>query len=142
MIDHYLCTKEMALRPVGLSYIYTDHHTLENFDTQKDLLQRQLQWQEFMSQYDMRITYIRGEDNTVVDALSRLPLNTFPDEIETIQKSTVNTIQHISSDASILAKIKSGYLKDNFCKQVASLHMKGWQQVNGLWNIGDCLLIP
>jgi len=29
-----------------------------------------LQWQEFLSQYDMTITYIRGEDNTVADALS------------------------------------------------------------------------
>lgn len=55
-------------------YVYTDHRTLENFDTQKDLSRRQLRWQEFISQYDMTITYIRGEDNTVADALSRLPL--------------------------------------------------------------------
>lgn len=53
--------------------VYTDHRTLENFDTQKDLSRRQLCWQEFMSQYDMTITYICGEDNTVADALSRLP---------------------------------------------------------------------
>jgi hypothetical protein len=58
------------------------HRTLENFDTQKDLSRRQLRWQEFLSQYDMSITYIRGEDNTVADALSRLPPNCFPDEIE------------------------------------------------------------
>lgn len=61
-------------------YVYTDHRTLENFDSQKDLSRRQLRWQEFLSQYDMTITYIRGEDNTVADALSRLPPNTFLDE--------------------------------------------------------------
>jgi RNase H-like domain found in reverse transcriptase len=61
-------------------YVYMDHRTLENFNAQKDLSQRQLRWQEFLSQYDMMITYIRGEDNTVADALSRLPPNCFPDE--------------------------------------------------------------
>ena len=34
-----------------------------------------------MSQYDLTITYIHGEDNTVADALSRLPPNCFADEI-------------------------------------------------------------
>ena len=64
--------------------VYTDHRTLENFDTQHDLSRRQLRWQEFMSQYEMAITYIRREDNCVADALSRLPPNTFPDEHTTI----------------------------------------------------------
>ena len=40
--------------------VYTDHRTLEIFNTQKDLSRRQLQWQEFLSQYDMSITYIHG----------------------------------------------------------------------------------
>lgn len=39
-------------------YMYTDHHTLENFDTQKDLSHCQLCWQEFLSQYDITINYI------------------------------------------------------------------------------------
>lgn len=39
-------------------FVYTDHRTLENFDSQKDLSRRQLCWQEFMSQYDLTITYI------------------------------------------------------------------------------------
>jgi hypothetical protein len=33
-----------------------------------------------MSQYDMEIIYIRGEDNTVADALSRVVPNAFPEE--------------------------------------------------------------
>jgi hypothetical protein len=47
----------------------------------------------------------------------------------------------ITSDASILAKIKAGYIDDEFCKRVAASKMKGWQQINGLWYIGDRLLI-
>ncbi len=59
--------------------VYTDHRTLENFETQKTLSQRQARWLEELSQFDMTISYIRGEDNTVADALSRLPDD--PDEL-------------------------------------------------------------
>ena len=62
----------------SLVYVYTDHKTLMNFDTQWDLLRRQLRWQELLSQYEIHIVYIRGEDNTVVDALSRLPSDIVP----------------------------------------------------------------
>ena len=67
-------------------YVYTDHRTLQNFDTQRDLSRRQLRWQEFMSQYDMTIVYIPGEDNSVADALSRVPNGAFPGESVDEQK--------------------------------------------------------
>ena len=54
-------------------FIYTDHKTLENFNSQKDLSRRQSRWMELMSQFDAKIIYIKGEDNCVADALSRLP---------------------------------------------------------------------
>jgi hypothetical protein len=59
-------------------FIYTNHRTLENFDTQHDLSWQQLRWQEFMSQYDMTIVYIPGEDNTIADALSHVPDGAYP----------------------------------------------------------------
>lgn len=52
-------------------YVYTDHKTLENFNKQKDLSHRQARWMEFLSQYDCKIIYVKGEDNTAADALSR-----------------------------------------------------------------------
>jgi len=54
-------------------FIYTDHKTLENFNVQKDLLCHQAWWMEFMSQFNTKIVYIKGNDNTVADALSRFP---------------------------------------------------------------------
>ena len=59
---------------VGVPFqIYTDHKTLQNFTHQRDLSRRQARWMEFFSQYDGKIVYVKGEDNTVADALSRLP---------------------------------------------------------------------
>ena len=106
-------------------YVYTDHRTLENFDTQKDLSCRQLRWQEFLSQYNMTVTYIHGEDNTVADALSCLPPNCFPDEMTKSTPSSINAVLHITSNCTILDMIKAGYLEDKFCKCVATTSMKG-----------------
>ena len=39
---------------------------------------------EFMSQYNAKIMYIKGEDNTVADALSHLPTTLFPSGETTI----------------------------------------------------------
>ena len=51
-------------------HVYTDYYTLKYLDTQCDLSQRQAQWMEDLSQYDYKLHYIKGEENTVVDTLS------------------------------------------------------------------------
>jgi len=56
--------------------------------------------------------------------------------------SSINVVLAIKTDHSILAKVKAGYLTDEFCICVASSSMKGWHQANGLWYIGNRLLIP
>jgi hypothetical protein len=61
-------------------FIYTDHKTLENFNTQRDLSRCQLRWQELLARYDFSINYIAGEDNSMADALSCIPPNAFEDE--------------------------------------------------------------
>ena len=54
-------------------YVYTDHKTLLNFNTQKDLSRRQARWMEELASFDCKFVYIKGEHNTVADALSRYP---------------------------------------------------------------------
>lgn len=51
--------------------VYTDHCTLQNFHTQRDLSRQQARWVEYMLQYDITIHYIKGEDNVAADALSQ-----------------------------------------------------------------------
>lgn len=109
-------------------HVYTNHRTLENFETQKDLSRRQARWQEFMSQYEMDIIYIRGEDNTVADALSRLPLDDTPvTDIEeehltpwktwANMSNSVNAVLSINADKSFLDSLKCGYDSDPFCRK-------------------------
>jgi hypothetical protein len=107
--------------------VYMDHQTLENFNSQRDLSQQQLHWQEYMSQYDLSIMYIPGEDNPVADGLSHICPNTFPDEfVEEDEaqiiwfKPSVNVVLSITTDASILETIKNGYKSDSFCVKVIS----------------------
>src|SRR6202789_3868766 len=70
-------------------FVYTDHKTLLNFDTQKDLSRRQARWMEELSIYNCKFVYVRGQDNTMADALSRYP------DIE-VNKTTLaeNAAQH------------------------------------------------
>lgn len=136
---------------LGMNFVYTNHHTLENFDTQWDLSQHQLQWQEFLSQYDFQIIYIPGEANSVADTLSHVPPDAFPDELHhqlsahvIWSDQTINAILQVTTDHSILKDIQNGYLNDDFCKKVArnQTSIISAKFVNGLWYISDCLLIP
>ncbi|KAJ3566511.1 hypothetical protein NP233_g6963 [Leucocoprinus birnbaumii] len=69
---------------LGLPFtVLTDHRTLECFETQKHLSRRQARWMELLQQYEFEIVYIKGDDNSVADALSRTNFEEARTEIET-----------------------------------------------------------
>lgn len=49
----------------------TDHRALEYFTTKRQLTGRQARWAELISEYDFKITYRPGKQNTIADILSR-----------------------------------------------------------------------
>ena len=51
-------------------YVYTDHKTLLNFGMQKDLSHCQVRWMEMLSIYNCKFLYVKGQDNTMANALS------------------------------------------------------------------------
>ena len=53
--------------------VYTDHKNLTYFATRQQLNQRQTRWVEFLSEFDIKINYIKGKENARADALSRRP---------------------------------------------------------------------
>jgi hypothetical protein len=147
----------MAVRPPGQTdlYIYMDHHMLENFDTQKDLSRWQVCWMELMSQFDMSIMYIKGEDNMVADALSCLPPDSLPitdgeprvpltNWATWAHASSVNAILMVDADSKFLCLIEDGYQTDEFCKKLIAFLASTpcAQESNGLWYIDSHLLIP
>ena len=48
-----------------------DHEILKHLFNQRDINAKQRRWTEFMGEYDFGISYIKGKENVVVDALSR-----------------------------------------------------------------------
>jgi hypothetical protein len=138
MIIHTL--KKWCANLLGIPiFVYTDHQTLQNFDTQCNLSRHQLRWQEFISQYDITTVYIPREANSVANALSRIHDGTFPGKlIPTAQTptNTLNPVLRITTDDSILHEIQTGYQSDEFCKknngpllQYERHHLLQWSMV-------------
>jgi hypothetical protein len=50
-----------------------DHQSLKQLFIQRYLNVRQRRWSEFMSEYNFGISYIKGKENVVANALSRRP---------------------------------------------------------------------
>jgi hypothetical protein len=122
---------------LGVPFIvYTDHRTLENFDKQKHLSRRQARWMEFLSQYEFKITYIPGEQNSCADALSRTE---FPSA-----DVPLAPILSIAADENLLTRIKQGYKEDPWCKKLieASPRPHGITILDDLLYVGNRLAIP
>ena len=95
-----------------------------------------------MSQYELNITYIPSDDNTVANALSRLPDETAaPTDLHAVWNASINATSCITTDLSVLEAIKTGYATDDFCQHLSQVDTPGAKFVNRLWYVGDRLLI-
>ena len=112
--------------------IFTDHHTLEYFQSQKDMSHQQMHWSMYLADFDYEIIYIRGVDNTAVDTLSCMPdaaPNTMlatcalaytrsPSSSQLLPSVHAAVTLGISADESLLRDIIAGYQNDDFAKQL------------------------
>jgi hypothetical protein len=106
--------------------VFTDHQILKYFQSQKEMSRRQMRWSMYLTDFDYSITYIRGEDNTAADALSRMP-DAAPDAclVACAIAYTCNApptpiagILNIAADHSLLDAIINGYRTDDFAKKL------------------------
>lgn len=144
-------------------YILTDHRTLENFESQQNLSRRQLHWQEELSQFDLEIAYIRGEDNPAADALSRIKVGALPsnhivpdvdldeDPVDPPQivawkanPFTCASVLSIQADKQFLHDVCIGYENDSLIKKIVNggSLVPGVKRQDKLWYVSDRLYIP
>ena len=128
--------------------IYTDHRTLEYFQSQKEMSRRQMRWSMYLADFDYTITYICSESNTAADALSRMP-DTTPDACLAACAMAYTRhaptppaagILNITTDQSLLDAIIIGYETDDFAKQltkdISMGSIKGATLTNKLLYVG------
>ena len=68
------CIKEWSSELRGLKepfLVLTDHKNLEPFLTKRTLTERQVRWQEFLSQFKFKLQHRAGTEAVIPDALSR-----------------------------------------------------------------------
>ena len=99
---------------------------------------RQAWWQEFLTEYDFKIAYVKGGDNTVADSLSRMPEGgegTF---------GTTAAVLNVSMDPKMSEDIRVGYKSDAFRRKVLD-NLESFpaiRVVDGLVYVGSWLVVP
>ncbi len=144
--------------------VHTDHRTLEYFTSQKDMSPRQLRWSTFLADFDFTIRYVRGEDNTAADALSRMPDDVpsallaacglaytrsprrTPNTDPPLTRTFIGGVLSITTDASLLKDIVAGYALDPHAQQITAAltagSMEGAHSADGLIYVGPSFAHP
>ena len=116
--------------------VVTDHHSLQHFQTQPHLSTRQARWAEFLAEFDFDITYRRGKENVVADALSR----------RWDHKSMSNAMQVCAvstwDNESMKNDIKAAYTKNTRCRQLLQKCEPPYHIQDGLIMRGEQICIP
>ena len=101
--------------------IWTDHKTLEHFNSQKDLSHHPVHWMEFLSQYNTSINYIPGDKNCAADTLSWLPDSSLR-VVSTIFTSSnaCSSCSQLELNTEMLSRIEEGYMFDPFILKLTS----------------------
>ena len=74
LLDMVVATKLWIHYLVGRIFVLkNDHQSLKYLFTQRDLNARKQHWSELLCEYDFGISYIKGKENVVEDALIRRP---------------------------------------------------------------------
>ena len=120
--------------------LMTNHYGLRHMFDQPKLNARQDRWMALLSEFDFEIKHIKGKENRVVDALSRI--------IKTIHLAVVSTCE-----MNVRERVKSAQETDAFFETVKSyleqetigMKYKGYQMLNddlltykGRWYILIC----
>ncbi|GJZ12005.1 putative reverse transcriptase domain-containing protein [Tanacetum coccineum] len=116
------------------SVIYTDHKSLQQIFSQKELNMRQHRWIELFSDYDCEICYHPGKANVVADALSS------KERVKPKRARAMNMILQLSIKDRILAAQKEAV--DEFAKLQKGLNEMIKQRNDGTLYYLDQIWVP
>jgi hypothetical protein len=126
--------------------VMTDHHSLTYLLKQRNLSRRQARWLEILSDFDLQFQYIKGEDNSVADALSRKGVQEEDENITSKDIACVAALTELGNTLSEAVKeeIVKGYKEDPFCMSVKKVFplRENCAEINGLLFIDGRLVIP
>jgi hypothetical protein len=128
--------------------LYTDHHSLKYFFTQRDLSRRQARWAQDLAPYqpNMTIVYRKGPENQA-DALSRIPHLSHLQTLTPVTHALLLQIAellpaHIVLNDSILDDIKAAYASDPFFAPDAKRPSYVKLNADGYWYFNTRLCVP
>jgi hypothetical protein len=124
----------------------TDHHSLIHLLKQHNLSWQQARWTEFLADFDLQFEYVRGEENTVADSLSRKYEGEDFDKINGHSVACIAALMEFTSTISptLCTKILVGYNVNPWCRAIQKTLplSKDCTIVDDLLVINGQLLIP
>jgi hypothetical protein len=126
--------------------VMTDHHSLTYLLKQRNLSRRQARWTEILADFDLCFEYIRGEDNTVADALSQKHIEEETAEYDPGDVACIAALTELGTELSdsLKQQIITGYAEDSFCTSLQKVLplREDCVEKEGLLFIEGRLLIP
>lgn len=144
-LTQILAIKEWRCHLEGAAFtMETDHHPLIYLQSQVNLFKKQARWMEYLQQFDFTITYVKGSDNKVADALSRRPAIQAEDDMDTASHSQGNLQMNAAIAAMVqpseqwTEELRTALQTNQRAQQIrAGEVLEGWTQEAGLLYYGD-----
>jgi hypothetical protein len=97
--------------------LMSDHHSLTYLLKKGNLSCRQAQWTEILSDFDLNFEYIKGEENSVADALSRKDIAEDPPDIGPKDVAVVAALAEFTTTLLTVLRdtIVAAYSPNPFC---------------------------
>jgi hypothetical protein len=144
VVIHALQKWKMLLLGMKVN-VLTDHHSLVHLLKQQNLSRRQARWKEILSNFNLHFKYIKGEDNSMADALSQ---KNAPNK-DSIVPADVACVAALTELGSMLSSeltqlVRDGYASDPFCQSLRSVLplREDCIEQDGLLFIDGRLVIP
>ena len=125
--------------------VLTDHNSLQHLHTQPHLSRRQIRWTEFLAEFQFKISYQKGKDNVVADALSRRKDHASESVGQLAAVAAISSAQPSDATDRYQASVSS---RSSLCRHTTqsscSSHVcrARWRHLQGSTSVCACRSVP